>query len=1021
MDVHKGRCHHREGKSRAEGKSSVAAAAYRAGICITDERTGVIHDFTRKGGIEHSEIIVPEGTREDFKKLAEQSRSSNEQERVEAQSAFWNANEKSHKRQDSIVAREIEVDLPRELPFEDRKQLLKDFAQAFANKWRCGIQVSMHEPDTVTDADLAKKPDQFHVTDPETGRRHNGNWHGHILVTTQAMNERGFGNKIKELDPMERKFKPSLENPADWDRPLWESMVRSKLEERGIDKLYYVRSNEDVKADLIERGHYNLAAKVGEPTKHLGHGASALEGKGVRTELGDHNREVKERNREREKDADLASGVLDRLTQKQSTFTDRDLYRELCKQSDDRLGDKLHKLVEQCIARDDVVKLGVDAKGNVRLTTKEMQDLERRMVDQAKSRRDEGRHGVNHERLDHHAKKNGLSDEQAAALRHMSGKDGVSLVEGMAGTGKSTMMKAAHEAWREAGYEVRGAALAGKAADGLEQGSGIKSQTVHSLLLQLDSGRQKLTPKTILCVDEAGMLSSRLTARLVDHASKAGAKLVMVGDDRQLQPIDAGGAFKAIKDELGAGKLSTIYRQKDEWARESVHKFADGDAGKAIKAYAERGLVGVGTDADDTKRQLVADWNSQRTDDGRSSIMLAGTRKDVKDLNELARTERVKAGEVEQGERVKTDQGEREFATGDRIVFLKNDKSIGVKNGQLGTVEKIEREGSDGYRMAVRGDDGKLVTLNTKDYDRLDHGYATTVHKAQGVTVDRAYVLSGRMHDRELSYVSMSRSRQETRLYIDASKYKDAASLARQMNQSHQKGTTLDRVEKEPHDWSAMRGIAGSKGTERKPERTDWSHLREVAGSKGSRREAEPTDKTIADAIEGYAAATGQKSLRERFGHLVKAEPHPETEKRREAPQLPPETPLQPQKQTLAERLRAAREQPKQEAETGLIQANRTGQTSTVKKEKEMERQQIPGMLPDQLVKGEGAALRRLEQSAQERQQQQPKPEPQRAEQGEQQQQQNRLQQLAAEREQRRMEREREKQERERSGPDLSM
>ena len=194
------------------------------------------------------------------------------------------------------------------------------------------------------------------------------------------------------------------------------------------------------------------------------------------------------------------------------------------------------------------------------------------------------------------------------------------------------------------------------------------------------------------------------------------------------------------------------------------------------------------------------------------------------------------------------------------------------------------------------------------------------------------------------------------------------------------------------------------------------------AGSKGSRREAEPTDKTIADAIEGYAAATGQKSLRERFGHLVKADPRPETEKRREAPQLPPETPLQPQKQTLAERLRAAREQPKQEAETGLIQANRTGQTSTVKKEQEMERQQIPGMLPDQLVKGEGAALRRLEQSAQERQQQQPKPEPQRAEQGEQQQQQqNRLAQLAAEREQRRMEREREKQERDRSGPDLSI
>jgi len=218
----------------------------------------------------------------------------------------------------------------------------------------------------------------------------------------------------------------------------------------------------------------------------------------------------------------------------------------------------------------------------------------------------------------------------------------------------------------------------------------------------------------------------------------------------------------------------------------------------------------MGTDADDTKKRLVGDWNSQRTDDGRSSIMLAGTRKDVRDLNELARGERVKAGEIEQGERVRTDQGEREFAKGDRIVYLKNDKRVGVKNGQLGTVENVERDGEH-HRLSVRGDDGKLATFSTRDYDRLDHGYATTVHKAQGVTVDRAYVLTGKMHDRELSYVSMSRSRQETRLYIDAGKYKSAAAVARQMSQSHQKGTTLDAARERP-DWKQLQGLAASSG-----------------------------------------------------------------------------------------------------------------------------------------------------------------------------------------------------------------
>ncbi|MDD5470500.1 MAG: Ti-type conjugative transfer relaxase TraA [Sideroxydans sp.] len=792
MKVQFGRCAHKSGLSRSEGRSSTAAAAYRSGVEITDERTGEVFDYTRKGGIEHSEIIVPDGAHDDLKRMADLTRSDDKAERAKGQGEFWNANEKAHKRGDSITAREVEVDFPHELGADDRKQLALEYGAELANKWGVGVQVSMHEPRTVSDDDLKKNPDQFYVTDPDTGRKHNGNWHCHYLMTTKEVNGRGFGNKVKELDPKERQFKPTLENPAEWNRPRWESKVQAKLDERGIDKLYSTRTKDETKKQLIERGEFDQAARIGEPTKHMGPHASAMERKGTQTEIGDKNRTIKAENGQHVERADLATRVLDKLTDQQSVFTERDLYREICKSADDRLGDQLHETVAQCVGRSDVVLLGTDDKGNVRMTTKGMQDMERRMVDQSTARKDEGRHPVDSRLLDKHAEKNGLSDEQTKALHHMSGKDGVSLVEGMAGTGKSTMMKAAHSAWKEAGYEVRGAALAGKAADGLEEGSGIKSQTVASLLMQLDSGRTKLNSKTILAVDEAGMLSSGLTSRLVDHTTKAGAKLVLIGDDRQLQPIQAGGAFKAIKDELGAGKLSTIYRQKDEWARDAVHKFADGKAGQAISDYSAKGLVRVGADADDTKKQLVSDWNKERTDDGRSAVMLAGTRKDVQALNQLARAERVQSGEIEQGERVKTEQGEREFSKGDRVVFLKNDKATGVKNGKLGTVENIERDGEDSCRMSVRGDDGKLATFSTGYYDRIDHGYATTVHKAQGVTVERAYVLSGSMHDRELSYVSMSRSRQETKLYVDSSKYKSAAALARQMNTSHQKGTTLD-------------------------------------------------------------------------------------------------------------------------------------------------------------------------------------------------------------------------------------
>ena len=371
MVVQQGRCAHKAGLARSEGRSSTAAAAYRAGVCITDERTGEVFDYTRKGGVEHSEIIVPEKAHADLQRMADMSRSADPNERGEGQAAFWNANEKAHKRGDATVAREIETDLPWELSADDRKQLALEFGAELAERYGVGVQVSIHEPRTVTDRDLEQNPGQFHVTDPETGRRHNGNWHVHYLLTTKELNEQGFGNKARALDPTAARF-DGTEQAANWTRPRWESKVQDKLNERGIDKLYTTRSKDDTRALLIERGQYELAAQIGEPTKHMGHAAAALERKGEQTQVGDLNRAIKEGNARHAERADLATSVLDRLTDQQSTFTDRDLYREICKQSDERLGDQLHETVAQCIGRDDVVLLGTDDRGNVRMTTRQM-------------------------------------------------------------------------------------------------------------------------------------------------------------------------------------------------------------------------------------------------------------------------------------------------------------------------------------------------------------------------------------------------------------------------------------------------------------------------------------------------------------------------------------------------------------------------------------------------------------------------------------------------------------------------
>lgn len=739
---------------RGSGHSSVAASAYLSGQEITDQRTGEVHDYSAKTeGVEHAEIFLPENVKTP--------------DWMKDRNALWNENEKAHKRGDSVVARSEIVDFPHELSQETRLAMIREYAQDLSNRYGVAVDVGMHTPD--------KNGDER-------------NYHAHLLFSTKQVNELGFGNKAIELDPIECQRK-KLENIANYARPKWAEIVNRELTKAGIEKHYEHRTLDVQRKEALEKGDQVRAAELNrEPTKHLGRVATAIDRRGEASELVAVNKEINETavflRRE-----ELSGNALERLTNRSSTFTERDLARALARDLPDRYGPERHAVYEHALGRPDLVIAGIDSKGHIRFTTTDMQRLEHDMVNTAKGREGEGRHMLDAAAIERHGQR--LSDEQRQALGHIGGRDGVVLVEGMAGAGKSTMMQAAREAWEEKGYTVHGAALAGKAAQGLEEGAGIQSQTVHSLLKQIERGDSPLTSRSVLVVDEAGMLGSRQTAELVKATEQAGAKLVLVGDDRQLQPIDAGGAFKALKAELGAAELTTIYRQREEWMRESVHQFAGGQADKALAGYAERGLLTIAQDKRGAAEALVADWQKDRlANPEQSQAMLAGTRAEVRQLNTLAREDRIGRGEIDRGERVDTAHGQREFAAGDRMLFTRNDNALGVKNGTLATVEKVERQQDGNLSITARTDAGKTVQVDTSKYNNLDHGYAMTTHKSQGVTVDKAYVLAGSMHDRELSYVSMSRSRDETRLYADA---KRAERLPEQMRESHQKGTSVDK------------------------------------------------------------------------------------------------------------------------------------------------------------------------------------------------------------------------------------
>ncbi len=204
----------------------------------------------------------------------------------------------------------------------------------------------------------------------------------------------------------------------------------------------------------------------------------------------------------------------------------------------------------------------------------------------------------------------GLDVGQASAVREVTNAAGMSSVIGLAGTGKSHMLGVARCTWESQGFEVIGAALAGKAADGLESGSKIKSQTLHSLLAELDSGSRVLTEKSVIVLDEAGMVGTRLMSRLIAHA-EVGSKIVLCGDPQQLQSIEAGGLFKGISDRIGYASLTEIRRQRDEQDRETIKKLISGEAEEVIQRLEDAGQLRFERD-EQVAEQMVNDWLGQR-------------------------------------------------------------------------------------------------------------------------------------------------------------------------------------------------------------------------------------------------------------------------------------------------------------------------------------------------------------------------------------------------------------------------
>lgn len=458
--------------------------------------------------------------------------------------------------------------------------------------------------------------------------------------------------------------------------------------------------------------------------------------------------------------ASARSDALRELTDHDSHFPERNLVRALAEACQGRgLGARaVLSLNEELQGTGRVVPVGW-RRGETQLSTPEMLDLERDLIQVAAQLRLAERPG----RSGHlpcpvsDQDTPELSREQGAVIEQLThSQGGLHLVAGLAGTGKTLCFQRAHQRWLAQGMDVHGASLSAKAATQLEEGSGIASQTLHRLLWGIEHDALTLGPRSVVVVDEAAMVSTRQLHDLLHAGHRSGAKIVLVGDAGQLQPIGPGGAFSALQQIHGAVQLTEIRRQRDPWAREAVKAFAQGHAQEAIQAYQERDLLI--RDVTAVEQRLVADWSRQGLRHPQRAAILAGTNAEVARLNALAQQARLQAGLLSG---IPLSNGDQGFFVQDRVLFTLNDPLHGVCNGHQGTV--MDRQGPT-LRIAL--DHGPEVVVDLQRYPHLRLGYAYTTHKAQGMTVDHAFVLTGRMQYREITYVQASRARYSTRFYV---------------------------------------------------------------------------------------------------------------------------------------------------------------------------------------------------------------------------------------------------------------
>jgi Ti-type conjugative transfer relaxase TraA len=725
---------------RAGGRAPAASVAYRMGETLRDELTGQRFDYRAKGrvdadghGVLHTEILAPPGAPAwvlDLQRLVSTA-------------------EAAETRKDAQYFRELEISLPRELSLEDQRTLIRAFVEKHCVKRGMVAMIAIHNERAADGGD---------------------NPHAHVILSMRTLEANGFGKKERAWN--------SREIVQTW-RKAWAALANDMLEARGFDARLDHRSFRDRDIDL-------------EPDVYVGP-KQAIGRDGVIACARSRQRdEVKAINRKRAlADPDW---FLAQITRMQSTFTLSDLGVLIRRYTGLEHGDPdARALADGVLKARDLLPISTD-KGAQIYSSRTLVECEMRMVKSAARLAQRARPAPTI------ADQAGLSPAQRRAAQHVLDGPDLVAIEGVAGAGKTFLLDRVRASFENDGRRVRGIALSAIVARNLGRDAGIESMTIRSFLKDQTRAQpfDALRRGDVLVLDEAGLVGTRDFEAILGHVERAGAKLVMVGDTRQLQAIEAGAAFRSLVQTHGAARLSEVRRQKAEPDRAATSDFARGQTQKALIAYQARGALRAADTRASAMRALIFDWMQSRRL-APSQLILAHRRADAAELNRLARlalkSEGLLGKEVsipvtvlEEIAGAASERQERRcFAVGDDILFTRNDHTLGVQNGALGRLSAIK----PGGEFIVTFPDGRVTALNPKYYSYLENGYAMTVHKAQGATVDRAYVFASATFDAHLTYVAMTRHRDQVGLYYASEEF-EGADLIATLSRDRPKDMALD-------------------------------------------------------------------------------------------------------------------------------------------------------------------------------------------------------------------------------------